>query len=182
MSEMSDRQLDSFPEPTKSVKINLEPLNEHQIVEVTNDGQEVYKAPSTFAEHFSKILCQVDFSPSNDMSLASKDSSTTDTDFVRKRKSSSTDIEEDSSDNKNSKVAIANVRSKIHNALTEVGVLFDVLNLAKDRKFLCVDLCSSQLGNSIDSSFGNNSSTVATSSGSQNHSTSFLAVAKRQGC
>ena len=168
--------MDSFPEPKKSIRINLEPLNEHQIVEVKNDGQEIYKSPSTFAEHFSKILSQVDFAPGSEATLDSKEINSPENESLRKRKVS--ENEDESFDAKGSKIAIANVRSKIHNALTEVGVLFDVLNLAKDRKFLCVDLCSSQLGNSNDSNFGNFSN--GSGSSTQSHSVSFLAVAKRK--
>ena len=71
---------------------------------------------------------------------------------------------------KTSKSVLNTVRLNVQNALTEMNVLFDVLQLAKDRKCLSSDLCHANV--SVNSSQNNQPV-------NPQHSSSFLSVAKR---
>ncbi|XP_075257741.1 mediator of RNA polymerase II transcription subunit 17-like [Convolutriloba macropyga] len=163
----------------RSVVVNLEPLQEHQIVEVTYDGQEVYKPPETFAEHFSKILRQIDFgealfstSQAQRLKFAETSNESSEKEHLKQEVSEDEgDVFDEKKVPKMSKSSLSNVRQNIQNALTEVSVLYDVLQLAKDRKFLSSDLCSPNVA--INSAQNNQTHILP------QHSPAFLAVAKR---
>ncbi|CAH0407101.1 unnamed protein product [Chilo suppressalis] len=115
-----------------SVNISIEAPIENQIQEITYDGQEIYQAPLSMSENLARLAQKIDFSKSDDEFCN-----------IKKEGESSTDPkpDEESKDAgyQSSLWPWESVRNKLRNALTEVCVLADVLNIAKEKRYMVLD-------------------------------------------
>ncbi|XP_053200471.1 mediator of RNA polymerase II transcription subunit 17-like [Panonychus citri] len=117
-----------------SVPVSIEISDEYTVQEVTYDGQEKYQSPLTMSENLARMVQRIDFS-----SIESDDG----------------ESEGNSFDSSKESTPAATVtapqwpweaaRNKIRGALTEVHVLEDVLNIAKEKKYLVLDPVSQDL-------------------------------------
>ncbi|CAG9785423.1 unnamed protein product [Diatraea saccharalis] len=115
-----------------SVNISIEAPIENQIQEITYDGQEIYQAPLSMSENLARLAQKIDFSKSDDEFCN-----------VKKEGETSSDPKPDE-DNKDAGYQSnqwpwESVRNKLRNALTEVCVLADVLNIAKEKRYMVLD-------------------------------------------
>ncbi|XP_028172045.1 mediator of RNA polymerase II transcription subunit 17 [Ostrinia nubilalis] len=115
-----------------SVNISIEAPIENQIQEITYDGQEIYQAPLSMSENLARLAQKIDFSKSEDEFCN-----------IKKEGESSSDAkaDDDSKDAgyQSSQWPWDSVRNKLRNALTEVCVLADVLNIAKEKRYMVLD-------------------------------------------
>ncbi|XP_074660283.1 mediator of RNA polymerase II transcription subunit 17-like [Tubulanus polymorphus] len=111
------------------VRVAVEAVLEHQIQEVTLDGHEIYVQPLSMSDNLTKLAHTIDFY---------KDES------AEKGKPTSEGAKEVEDDK-----ALAtfqpslwpwdSVRNKIKASLTEVSVLLDVINVAREKKYMVLD-------------------------------------------
>ncbi|KAL0831057.1 hypothetical protein ABMA28_001937 [Loxostege sticticalis] len=115
-----------------SVNISIEAPIENQIQEITYDGQEIYQAPLSMSENLARLAQKIDFSKSEDEYCN-----------IKKEGESSSDPkpDDDSKDAgyQSNQWPWESVRNKLRNALTEVCVLADVLNIAKEKRYMVLD-------------------------------------------
>lgn len=111
-----------------SVNVSVEAAQEYQVQEITYDGQEIYTQPLSMSENLTKLAHKIDFSKVDD--------------------DDATDYTESNEDNKElatfqpSLWPWDSVRNKLRSALTEVSVLLDVLNIAKEKRYMVLDAVS----------------------------------------
>ncbi|KAI8784768.1 Mediator of RNA polymerase II transcription subunit 17 [Biomphalaria glabrata] len=112
-----------------SVNISVESAIEHQIQEVRYDGQEIYVAPLSMSENLSKLAHKIDFY---------KDES--------EEKGKPTSEGEKESDEEKVLAPFQpslwpwdSVRNKLKAAYTEISVLYDVLNIVKEKHYMVTD-------------------------------------------
>ncbi|KAL3873203.1 hypothetical protein ACJMK2_036348 [Sinanodonta woodiana] len=112
-----------------SVNVSVEAVQEHKIQEVTLDGQEIYIPPLSMSENLAKLAHKIDFY---------KDES--------EDKGKPTSEGEKEAEEEASKAAVQpslwpwdNIRNKLKAALTEMSVLLDVLNIAKEKRYMLLD-------------------------------------------
>lgn len=120
-----------------SVNISIEAPIENQIQEITYDGQEIYQAPLSMSENLARLAQKIDFSKSEDEFCN-----------IKKEGDSSSESKSDD-DNKDPGYQSSlwpwdSVRNKLRNALTEVCVLADVLNIAKEKRYMVLDPVQSE--------------------------------------
>ena len=112
------------------INVSLETPDEYRVQEISYDGQEKYITPLSMSENLTRLAHCIDFSkyPSEN--------------------DPNGDVNEESLEKEESKeipppqVSLwpwDSVRNKIKNALTEVTVLLDVINIAKEKKYLVLD-------------------------------------------
>ncbi|KAG6445649.1 mediator of RNA polymerase II transcription subunit 17 [Manduca sexta] len=114
-----------------SVNISIEAPIENQIQEITYDGQEIYQAPLSMSENLARLAQKIDFSKTDD-------------EFCNIKKEGESSSESKSEDDKDPGYQSSlwpwdSVRNKLRNALTEVCVLADVLNIAKEKRYMVLD-------------------------------------------
>lgn len=114
---------------TPSVNVCVESVIENQIQEVTYDGQEIYVAPLSMSENLSKLAYKIDFY---------KDES------EEKGKPTSEGEKETEEDKvlapfQPSLWPWDSVRNKMKAALQEMSVLYDVLNIVKEKHYMVTD-------------------------------------------
>ncbi|CAL1533647.1 unnamed protein product [Lymnaea stagnalis] len=112
-----------------SVSVSVESAIEHQIQEVRYDGQEVYVSPLSMSENLSKLAHKIDFF---------KDES--------EEKGKPTSEGEKESDEEKVLAPFQpslwpwdSVRNKLKAAFTEISVLYDVLNIVKEKHYMVTD-------------------------------------------
>ncbi|XP_070179777.1 mediator of RNA polymerase II transcription subunit 17-like isoform X2 [Littorina saxatilis] len=115
-----------------SVKVSVEALQEHQIQEVTLDGQEIYVQQLSMSENLTKLAHKIDFF---------KDESD------GKGKPASEGEKEVAEDKQLAPFMPSlwpwdTVRNHLKCGLTEMSVLLDVLNLVKEKQYLVADPAS----------------------------------------
>ncbi|XP_059158595.1 mediator of RNA polymerase II transcription subunit 17-like [Physella acuta] len=112
-----------------SVNVSVEAAIEHQIQEVRYDGEEVYVTPLSMSENLSKLAHKIDFY---------KDES------EEKGKPTSegekeTDEEKVLAPFQPSLWPWDSVRNKLKSAYTEISVLYDILNIVKEKHYMVTD-------------------------------------------
>ncbi|KFM59411.1 Mediator of RNA polymerase II transcription subunit 17, partial [Stegodyphus mimosarum] len=108
-----------------SVHVCVEAHQEYQVQEITYDGQEIYTQPLSMSENLTRLAHKIDFGK-------------TDNDF----QSTSDATEEDSKELATFQASLwpwDSVRNKLRSMLTEVCVLVDVLNIAKEKRYMVID-------------------------------------------
>ncbi|XP_075225487.1 mediator complex subunit 17 [Lycorma delicatula] len=114
-----------------SVNISVEAPIENQIQEITYDGQEIYQQPLSMSESLAKLAQKIDFSKA-----AYEDKKDTGDNID---KSDDEGTSKDSASFQSSLWPWDSVRNKLRSALTEVCVLADVLQIAKEKRYLVLD-------------------------------------------
>ncbi|EDO32058.1 predicted protein [Nematostella vectensis] len=111
-----------------SVNIAIEQLLESEVEEIARDGQEKYVPQLSMSEQLSKLAHKID--------------------FLSEAKSKADDNADDNDDESDNKTLVTfqpslwpwdSVRTKLRNALTEVCVLSDLLNVVKEKKYVVLD-------------------------------------------
>ncbi|XP_039285786.1 mediator of RNA polymerase II transcription subunit 17 isoform X1 [Nilaparvata lugens] len=112
-----------------SVNISVEAPIENQIQEISYDGQEIYQSPLSMSENLAKLAQKIDFNKSV----------CDDKKEVEADKSDDEAASKDSSSFQSSLWPWDSVRNKLRSALTEVCVLADVLQIAKEKRYMVLD-------------------------------------------
>ncbi|BFZ07539.1 hypothetical protein BsWGS_10578 [Bradybaena similaris] len=112
-----------------SVNVSVEAAIEHQIQEVRYDGQEMYLAPLSMSENLSKLAHKIDFYK-DESEEKGKPTSEGEKD---------TDEEKVLAPFQPSLWPWDSVRNKLKNSLTEISVLYDVLNIVKEKHYMVTD-------------------------------------------
>ncbi|KAL4237228.1 Mediator of RNA polymerase II transcription subunit 17 [Mactra antiquata] len=107
------------------VTVSIEAVHENQIQEVTLDGQEICVPPLSMSECLAKSAQKIDFAE-EDGEEKGKTTSEEETEAQEK----------ESSAFQPSLWPWDSVRNKLKAAYTETGVLLDVLNIAKEKKYM----------------------------------------------
>ncbi|XP_048259239.1 mediator of RNA polymerase II transcription subunit 17-like isoform X1 [Haliotis rufescens] len=116
------------------VTVTVEPVLEHQIQEVKLDGQEVYVPPLSMSENLSKLAHKIDF-------------------YKDESEGKGKPTSEGEKDGDEEKVLAPfqpslwpwdSVRNKLKSSLTEISVLLDVLNLAKEKRYMVAENVSQE--------------------------------------
>lgn len=119
---------------TYAVNVSVEVAVENQVQEITYDGQEIYQQPLSMSENLTKLANKIDFK--------------TDADVDAPKLKDVTETNEETSSDEPTKELTSfqqpqwpwdSVRSKLRNAYTEICVLADVLNIAKEKQYLVLD-------------------------------------------
>ncbi|XP_070578830.1 mediator of RNA polymerase II transcription subunit 17-like [Ptychodera flava] len=113
------------------VKVSVEAVLENQIQEVSLDGQETYVAPLSMSENLTKLAHRIDFNKNDD-----------DDESVEKEKADDKveeEIGKEPTTFQPPQWPWESVRNKLRTALTEVSVLSDVLNIAKEKRYMVLD-------------------------------------------
>lgn len=119
--------------PNINVPIRIEPTDEYKIQEIVHDGQEKYIQPLSMSENLSQLIQKIDFNQPIEE--------------LKEELSNKGDDENDKLGSKSqpqpligSSWPFDSMRSKLRVALTEIGVLNDVLTIAKDKKYWIFDV------------------------------------------
>ncbi|XP_055950781.1 mediator of RNA polymerase II transcription subunit 17-like [Argiope bruennichi] len=108
-----------------SVNVCIEAHQEYQVQEITYDGQEIYSQPLSMSENLTRLAHKIDFVKTESDQQTSADST-----------------EEDSKELATFQASLwpwDSVRGKLRSMLTEVCVLVDVLNIAKEKRYMVID-------------------------------------------
>jgi len=116
-----------------AVNVSVEVAAEHQIQEITYDGQEIYQQPLSMSENLTKLAHKIDFGK----------------DDKEEQVASEGPVEDEKSDESKDASQLAtrpwdSVRNKLKNALTEVCVLSDVLSITKQKHYMVLDPISQE--------------------------------------
>uniref|UniRef100_T1JGQ6 Uncharacterized protein n=1 Tax=Strigamia maritima TaxID=126957 RepID=T1JGQ6_STRMM len=102
------------------VSVSVEVAIENHIQEISYDGQEVFVQPLSMSENLSKLAQKIDFKTDDDNNKASE-------------------LAEGAKEDDESKEIVPFQQPIWPNSLTEVSVLLDVLNVAKEKRYLVLD-------------------------------------------
>ncbi|CAG2109723.1 unnamed protein product, partial [Medioppia subpectinata] len=122
-----------------SVSVSVEPLDEYVVQEIKYDGQEMYIQPLSMSENFTKSVQKIDF-----LKIDSDSNETTG------NGSQAMDTAETETESKElatfqpSLWPFDSIRNKLKQALTEVSVIYDVLSICKDKRYLVLDPVSQE--------------------------------------
>lgn len=120
--------------PNINVPIRIERIDEYQIQEISYDGQEKSIPPLSMSENLSRLISKIDFNqPIDELreELEESSSPSFETDPKQPMPSAPT-------------WPFDNMRTKLRIALTEICVLYDVLSIAKERKYMIFDTVQAQ--------------------------------------
>ncbi|XP_043928132.1 mediator of RNA polymerase II transcription subunit 17 [Protopterus annectens] len=117
-----------------AVRISIESANEKQIQEVSLDGLETYMQPLTMSQNLARLAQRIDFSQGSD-SEAEGESEGRDLEWGKQEK----DEEEGLVKFQPSLWPWDSVRNTVRSALTEMCVLYDVLCVVKEKKYMTLD-------------------------------------------
>lgn len=112
-----------------TVSVSLEASDEYQVQEITYEGVEKYVQPLSMSENMARLAQRIDFSKIDETSL---DDEKMETDEVTEDVKELTAFQP-------SLWPWDSVRNKLKNSLTEISVLIDVLNIAKEKKYMVLD-------------------------------------------
>ncbi|CAN0089065.1 mediator of RNA polymerase II transcription subunit 17 [Lampetra fluviatilis] len=117
-----------------SVKISIEAGSEHQIKEVALDGTETFVQPLSMSENLAKLAHKIDFSKSD-----SEDEAEGDDAEGSAAAAASEEQDEGVAKFQPSLWPWDSVRNQLRSALTEISVLYDVLNVVREKKYMTLD-------------------------------------------
>ncbi|CAH1791453.1 unnamed protein product, partial [Owenia fusiformis] len=112
------------------VQVSVEPVIENQIQEVTLDGQEIYIQPLSMSESLTKLAQKIDFGEDTTGSGVKRQTSEIEGEEKEEEKTSAFQQPTWPWDS---------VRTKLKAALTEMNVLLDILNIAKEKRYMVLD-------------------------------------------
>ncbi|XP_055389392.1 mediator of RNA polymerase II transcription subunit 17 [Condylostylus longicornis] len=110
---------------SNNVNISIETPNEHQIQEIAYDGTEIYQPLPTLSETLTKCASKIDFSK-------------TSLDELKKDDDKKSKADQDAQFQP-SLWPWDSVRNHLRDAFTEISVLYDVLSICKDKRYLVLD-------------------------------------------
>lgn len=109
----------------RNVEISVEKLLEQEIEEISRSGEEKYKKPLTLSEELTDLAHKIDFGEEKE---------------IEEEKEEDEESTENKTDQfKPKKWPWDSVRNKIRNALSEVCVLLDVLQVMHEKKYLVLE-------------------------------------------
>uniref|UniRef100_A0A6G1SGX6 Mediator of RNA polymerase II transcription subunit 17 n=1 Tax=Aceria tosichella TaxID=561515 RepID=A0A6G1SGX6_9ACAR len=122
--------------PNINVPIRIEPTDEYKIQEISYDGVEKSIPPPSMSEHLSQLIQRIDFyQPIDELRE----------ELERAKTTSDDDDEEDASAQASNQLVPGSLwpfdvmRTKLRVALTEISALYDVLAIAKEKKYMVFD-------------------------------------------
>ncbi|XP_013784547.1 mediator of RNA polymerase II transcription subunit 17-like [Limulus polyphemus] len=113
-----------------SVNVSVEAAQEYQVQEITYDGQEIYTQPLSMSENLTKLAHKIDFGKVDDDD--SQDHLESTPNFCGEEQKELVTFQP-------SLWPWDSVRTKLRSALTEISVLVDVLNIAKEKRYMVLD-------------------------------------------
>ncbi|XP_065209478.1 mediator of RNA polymerase II transcription subunit 17 [Planococcus citri] len=113
-----------------NVNVSVETPSESIIQEITYDGQEIYQPPLSMSENLIRLAQKIDFSKPFPEEVASDSNEAEKADEV---------VTETALASTSSNLPWEGIASKIRNAATEVSVLIDVLNVAREKHYMVFD-------------------------------------------
>uniref|UniRef100_A0A674NHY4 Mediator of RNA polymerase II transcription subunit 17 n=1 Tax=Takifugu rubripes TaxID=31033 RepID=A0A674NHY4_TAKRU len=118
-----------------AVKISIESVCEKQVQEVALDGTETYVPPLSMSQNLSKLAQRIDFNQGSDSEEVDGEGE------FRDREWSKQEQEEEDGTVKfqPSLWPWDSVRNNLRSALTEMCVLYDVLSVVKEKKYMALD-------------------------------------------
>ncbi|CAF95555.1 unnamed protein product, partial [Tetraodon nigroviridis] len=118
-----------------AVRISIESVCEKQVQEVALDGTETYVPPLSMSQNLSKLAQRIDFSQGSDSEEVEGEGE------LREREWSKQEQEEEDGTVKfqPSLWPWDSVRNNLRSALTEMCVLYDVLSVVKEKKYMALD-------------------------------------------
>uniref|UniRef100_A0A8D2B5Y3 Mediator of RNA polymerase II transcription subunit 17 n=1 Tax=Sciurus vulgaris TaxID=55149 RepID=A0A8D2B5Y3_SCIVU len=124
----------------RAVRISIESACEKQVQEVGLDGTETYLQPLSMSQNLARLAQRIDFSQgsgSEEEEAAGADGDAQD--WAGAGSSADQDDEEGLVKFQPSLWPWDSVRNNLRSALTEMCVLYDVLSIVKDKKFMTLD-------------------------------------------
>eukprot|EP00794_Sanderia_malayensis_P020138 gene20138-22111_t len=109
-----------------NIDISVEKMLEQEIEEISRTGEEKYKKPMTLSEELIDFAHKIDFLKEEEVILEDEH---TDNNTPEKKTESSEAV----------KWPWESVRNKLRDALSEVGVLLDVLQVMKEKRYLVLE-------------------------------------------
>ncbi|XP_014675300.1 PREDICTED: mediator of RNA polymerase II transcription subunit 17-like isoform X2 [Priapulus caudatus] len=113
-----------------SVDVSLEALAENQIQEISLDGHEIYVQPISMSESLTKLAQRIDFTKMEEEGKELKSVAANETEEGD---------DEAKSAFKQETWPWDSVHTKLRHSLTEASVLLDVLNIAKEKRYMLLD-------------------------------------------
>eukprot|EP00112_Aurelia_sp_Birch-Aquarium-sp1_P015652 Seg3491.3 transcript_id=Seg3491.3/GoldUCD/mRNA.D3Y31 product="Mediator of RNA polymerase II transcription subunit 17" protein_id=Seg3491.3/GoldUCD/D3Y31 len=113
----------------RSVDVSVEKILEQEVEEISRAGEEKYKKPLTLSEELTDFAHKINFHGEEGSEMF---------------KNGDVEIEDDEAGANGDQVKTEkwpweSVRSKLRNALSEVSVLLDVLQVMKEKKYLVLE-------------------------------------------
>lgn len=111
-----------------AVNVSVEATQEYQVQEITYEGQEIYCQPLTLSENLTKLAHKIDFRKVDNE--------------TQEFPQTSESHEEENKELVPFQASLwpwDSVRNKLRAMLTEVSVLVDVLNIAKEKHYMVID-------------------------------------------
>lgn len=116
------------PSDHTGLTLSVESLQEFQVQEIGLDGQETYAKPLSMSENLAKLAHKIDFSEDND---DKKGDETRPSTSVKEKEEKDSKEGVGTSFQAQQKQPWEAVKTKLRDALTEVSVLYDVVNIAR---------------------------------------------------
>ncbi|XP_072557269.1 mediator of RNA polymerase II transcription subunit 17 [Paramormyrops kingsleyae] len=118
-----------------AVRVSIESSCEKQVQEVSLDGLETYVPPLSMSQNLAKLAQRIDFSQGSDSEEEGTEGEHREHEWVKQ------EPEEDDATVKfqPSLWPWDSVRNNLRSALTEMCVLYDVLNVVKQKKYMTLD-------------------------------------------
>lgn len=136
MASSSSSSSNNPSTPNINVPIRIEPTDEYKIQEISYEGVEKSIPPPSMSEHLSQLIQRIDFYQPIEELREELDNA----------KKTSDDEEDDEARPQANTQATAGslwpfdvMRTKLRVALTEISVLYDVLAIAKEKKYMVFD-------------------------------------------
>uniref|UniRef100_A0A672GA35 Cofactor required for Sp1 transcriptional activation subunit 6 n=1 Tax=Salarias fasciatus TaxID=181472 RepID=A0A672GA35_SALFA len=115
-----------------AVRVSIESSCEKQVQEVALDGTETYVPPLSMSQNLAKLAQRIDFSQGSDSEEDGPDGESRDQDRDRDREWGTVKFQP-------SLWPWDSVRNNLRSALTEMCVLYDVLSVVKEKKYMALD-------------------------------------------
>uniref|UniRef100_A0A8C5Y1B3 Mediator of RNA polymerase II transcription subunit 17 n=1 Tax=Microcebus murinus TaxID=30608 RepID=A0A8C5Y1B3_MICMU len=124
----------------RAVRISIESACEKQVQEVGLDGTETYLQPLSMSQNLARLAQRIDFSQGSGSEEEEAAGAEGDTqDWAGAGSSADQDDEEGLVKFQPSLWPWDSVRNNLRSALTEMCVLYDVLSIVRDKKFMTLD-------------------------------------------
>uniref|UniRef100_A0A8C5HIL8 Cofactor required for Sp1 transcriptional activation subunit 6 n=1 Tax=Gouania willdenowi TaxID=441366 RepID=A0A8C5HIL8_GOUWI len=118
-----------------AVRVSIESSCEKQVQEVSLDGTETYVPPLSMSQNLAKLAQRIDFSQGSDSEDDGAEGEPRDREWGKQE----TEEEEGTLKFQPSLWPWDSVRNNLRSALTEMCVLYDVLSVVKEKKYMALD-------------------------------------------
>uniref|UniRef100_A0A3B5BG68 Mediator of RNA polymerase II transcription subunit 17 n=1 Tax=Stegastes partitus TaxID=144197 RepID=A0A3B5BG68_9TELE len=118
-----------------AVRVSIESSCEKQVQEVALDGTETYVPPLSMSQNLSKLAQRIDFSQGSDSEEEGVEGEPRDREWGKQEQ----EEEEGTVKFQPSLWPWDSVRNNLRSALTEMCVLYDVLSVVKEKKYMALD-------------------------------------------